>query len=265
VAPSVAPEPTPSAAAQVASGPPAAAAVRQAPRRADGKRTVVLDAGHGGVDPGAIGATSTYEKDITLAMAREVRRQLEATGRYRVVMTRDSDVFVQLRDRVAKARSAQAELFVSIHADSIGSRDTRGASIYTLSETASDAEAAALAARENRADIIGGVDLSSERNREVVSILIDLAQRETMNLSAALAGILVEELGRDIQLIPNNPHRFAGFAVLKAPDVPSVLVELGYLSNRHDEKLLTRPHHRGKVAGAIVRAIDHYFARKVRT
>jgi N-acetylmuramoyl-L-alanine amidase len=145
----------------------------------------------------------------------------------------------------------------------MGSSHTHGASIYTLSETASDAEAAALAARENRADIIAGVDLSVE-NKDVASILIDLAQRETMNRSAAFAGTLVNELGRDIQLLPSKPHRFAGFAVLKAPDIPSVLLELGYLSNRQEETLLGRANHRAKIAAAIVRAIDEHFARKDR-
>jgi N-acetylmuramoyl-L-alanine amidase len=244
--------------------PPAATVLppsaKPAPRRADAKKVIVVDAGHGGVDPGTLGNSGTHEKDITLAVAREVRRQLEATGRYRVVMTRDDDVFVQLRDRVAKARAVNADLFISIHADSIGSSQTRGASIYTLSETASDAEAAALAARENRADIIAGVDLSAE-NKDVASILIDLAQRETLNRSASLAHALVAELGRETQLLPSRPHRFAGFAVLKAPDVPSALIELGYLSNRHEEQLLNRPQHRTKVATAIVRAIDHHFGR----
>jgi N-acetylmuramoyl-L-alanine amidase len=243
---------------------PAAGAAKPGPRRTESKKIIVLDPGHGGVDPGAIGGGGTYEKDLTLATAREIRRQLEATGRYRVVMTRDDDIFVQLRDRVARARAVNADMFLSIHADSMGSAQIRGASIYTLSETASDAEAAALAARENRADIIAGVDLSVE-NKDVASILIDLAQRETLNRSAAFAGALVNELGRDIQLLPTKPHRFAGFAVLKAPDIPSVLLELGYLSNRQDEVLLGRPQHRSKIATAIVRAIDEHFARKDRS
>lgn len=244
--------------------PPPAVAPRPAPRKGDSKKIIVLDPGHGGVDPGTIGTSGFQEKEITLAMAREIRRQLEATGRYRVIMTRDDDVFIRLRDRIGVARTAQADLFVSIHADAHASNQTRGASIYTLSETASDAEAAALAARENRADIIAGVDLSAE-NKEVVSILIDLAQRETMNRSASFAALLVDHLGRDVALLPNNPHRFAGFAVLKAPDIPSALIELGYLSNRHDETMLTRPQHRTKAAAAIVRAIDEYFTRKVRS
>lgn len=264
------PPPTPPAAvapprpAMTSASVPAAGAAKPGPRRPEAKKIIVLDPGHGGVDPGAVGAGGTHEKDLTLAMAREIRRQLEATGRYRVVMTRDDDIFIQLRERVAKARAVNADMFLSIHADSIGSAQTRGASIYTLSETASDAEAGALAARENRADIIAGVDLSVE-NKDVASILIDLAQRETMNRSAAFAATLVGELGREIQLLPTKPHRFAGFAVLKAPDIPSVLLELGYLSNRQEEVLLGRPHHRSKIATAIVRAIDDHFARKDRS
>ena len=245
----------PPPAATPAAPPPAP----RAPARA-ARRVVALDPGHGGVDPCAIGASGSYEKDVTLAMAREIKRQLETIGRYKVVMTRDDDVFVRLRDRIAKARAAEAELFVSIHADAMRNREQRGASIYTLSETASDDEAAALAARENRADIIAGVDLSHE-NKTVMNILIDLAQRETMNHSAGFAHILVEELGREIQLVPVKPHRFAGFAVLRAPDVPSVLVELGYLSNKADEQLLTRPHYRTKVAAALAKSIERYFAR----
>jgi N-acetylmuramoyl-L-alanine amidase len=250
--------------ARVTMAPPPPPTTRPAPRRPEPKRVVVLDPGHGGVDPGAVGASGTFEKEVTLAVAREIRRQLETSGRYKVVMTRDDDVFVRLRDRIARARAAGAELFVSIHADSMRNRETRGASIYTLSEHASDDEAAALAARENRADIIAGIDLSHE-NKDVASILIDLAQRESMNHSASFAGLLVEEMDRDIQLVSVKPHRFAGFAVLKAPDVPSVLVELGYLSNRNDEQQLTRPHYRTKVSGSIVRAIDRFFQKRPAT
>lgn len=222
------------------------------------KPVVVIDAGHGGVDPGAIGVTGATEKEITLAMARELKRQLEETGRYKAVLTRDSDIFIRLRDRVAIAREAGADLFISLHADSHGSRDLRGASVYTLSETASDAEAAALATKENKADLIAGIDLSSE-NEIVTNILIDLAQRETKNLSAHFAAMLVNELERETRLL-RNTHRFAGFAVLKAPDVPSVLVELGYLSNPKDEAQLRSVAHRAKLAGSLVRAIDRYFS-----
>ncbi len=233
---------------------------RPAPlQRPPGRRIVVLDPGHGGQDPGAIGINGTYEKTITLAVAREAKRQLESTGRYRVHLTRDRDEFLRLRERVQRARIVKAELFISIHADSIGSSDTRGASVYTLSDTSSDAEAAALAARENRADIIAGVDLTQE-SREVANILIDLAQRETMNRSASFAQVLVRELGREIRIIPVSPHRFAGFAVLKAPDVPAVLLELGYLSNRQDEALLKQGEHRRRVGLALQRAVDSFFA-----
>jgi N-acetylmuramoyl-L-alanine amidase len=246
---------------QVAAAPPAASvpARRGTTQRPPGKRVVVIDPGHGGQDPGAIGASGTYEKTVTLQVSRDLKRQLEATGRYRVHLTRDRDVFLRLRERVQKARDWKAELFISVHADSIGTSDLRGASIYTLSDTASDAEAAALAARENRADIIAGVDLSQE-SRDVANILIDLAQRETMNRSASFASVLVRELGREIRLQAVRPHRFAGFAVLKAPDVPAVLLELGYLSNLQDETLLKQPAHRRRVAVGVQRAVDAFFA-----
>ncbi|WP_162913339.1 N-acetylmuramoyl-L-alanine amidase [Rhodospirillaceae bacterium SYSU D60014] len=222
------------------------------------KPVIVIDAGHGGVDPGAIGTRGTTEKSITLAMAKELRRQLEETGRYKVVLTRDTDIFIRLRDRIAIARAAHGDLFVSLHADSHESSEPRGASVYTLSETASDAEAAALAAKENKADLIAGVDLSAENNI-VTNILIDLAQRETKNLSAHFAAMLIDELGRDVRLL-RNTHRFAGFAVLKAPDIASVLVETGYLSNPKDEALLRSADHRAKLCEALLRSIDSFFA-----
>ncbi len=244
--------------------PPAAATAPKraaGPRRAGAKRVVAVDPGHGGVDPGAIGRSGVHEKRVVLAQARVLRRTLEASGRYRVMLTRDRDVYVRLRGRIARARRAGAELFISLHADSIHKPRVRGASIYTLSERASDREAAALAARENKADVIAGVDLGVQ-NREVADILIDLAQRETKNESAIFAAHLVRELGKVTRMLRRRPHRFAGFAVLKAPDMPSVLVELGYLSNRADEKLLRSGKHRAKVAVAILRAIDAYFARQ---
>tara|TARA_B100001123_G_C15279125_1_gene1013333 strand:+ start:319 stop:1551 length:1233 start_codon:yes stop_codon:yes gene_type:complete len=218
---------------------------------------IVLDAGHGGVDPGAIGAMGTLEKDVTLAVALEIRKELLKSGRYRVSMTRKSDRFIKLRDRVAWARIEKADIFLSIHADSIGKTKVRGASAYTLSETASDAEALALAERENRSDIIVGIDLSEES--DVVSgILIDLAQRETMNLSANLANKLILSLGKATRLLEGS-HRHAGFAVLKAPDIPSVLLELGYLSNSHDEKILASSRLRAPIVHAIVSGIDSFF------
>ena len=218
---------------------------------------VALDPGHGGMDPGGIGASGTYEKHITLAIAREVAEELEKTGRYKPVLVRDRDIFVRLRDRIAIARDAGADLFVSFHADVIADKGIRGLSVYTLSEQASDREAAQLAEMSNKVDLIAGVDLSHE-TPEVTNILIDLAQRETMNESSRFAGEVVKQLARETQLL-NNTHRFAGFAVLKAPDVPSILVELGFLSNARDEAALKTAAYRSKLSAAVVRAIDEYF------
>lgn len=224
------------------------------------KIVIVVDPGHGGIDPGTIGPRGTWEKHIALSYARELRRKLRASGRYRVVLTRNRDVFLPLRRRIAIARAKGADLFLSLHADSIANPALRGAHVYTLSEEASDAEAAALAAKENKSDLIAGVDLSGQSD-DVTNILIDLAQRETMNQSAIFARMLIAELRRTTKVIRKS-HRFAGFAVLKAPDVPSVLVELGYLSNPTEERLLRQPKHRARVARAIVRGIDRYFARQ---
>ena len=226
------------------------------------RRTVAIDPGHGGVDPGTIGVSGIYEKQITLLVAREIRERLQATGRFRVVLTRDRDVFVRLRERIDIARDSGAELFISIHADAIKNRSTRGLSVYTLSEKASDKEAAALAEKENKADLIAGIDLTRE-TPEITDILIDLAQRESMNQSARFAAGLVTELRRETKVFKRlrNTHRYAGFTVLKAPDVPSVLLELGFLSNRQDEAVLRRKGYRRKLASAIVRAVDGYFSR----
>lgn len=230
------------------------------PRKPNELPMIAIDPGHGGVDPGARGVSGTWEKDLTLLQARELRRQLLQHGRYRVVMTRNSDVFVRLRERIAIAQRAGADIFISLHADSIANGSVRGGAVYTLSEQASDREAAALAAKENKADIIAGIDLN-DQSRTVAKILIDLRQRLTKNESVTFAKALVNQLDDSMRLLRNN-HRFAGFAVLKAPDIPSVLIELGYLSNRIDERLLRRSRHRTKVASAIVKAIDGYFARQ---
>jgi N-acetylmuramoyl-L-alanine amidase len=218
---------------------------------------VAIDAGHGGQDPGAISLNGVYEKQITLAMARTLREQLKTLHRYKIVLTRNDDRFIRLRDRIAIARAAGADLFISLHADTVQSSTVRGLSVYTLSERASDAEAAALAERENKVDLIGGIKLAGETS-EVTNILIDLIQRETMNDSVQVASMLVSELNKETLLLPRT-HRFAGFAVLKAPDVPSVLIELGYLSHPADEHLLLSPEHRRKLAQGIARAIDGYF------
>jgi len=235
-----------------------AAVAKPAARR----RTVVLDPGHGGIDPGAIGLSGVYEKDLALDAARLVAQQLEATKRYRVVLTRTSDEFVPLQDRVARARAADGDLFLSIHADALPDPGMRGASVFTLSEKASDAQAAALAARENKVDLIAGIDLSRHAP-EVSSILIDLARRQTNNQSIRLARRLVNDLGHDVAML-NNSHRSAGFAVLKAPDIPSALVEMGCLSNREEEHALRTPSYRQKVAAGIARSINDYFDSPVK-
>ncbi len=227
--------------------------------RSGNKWVIAIDPGHGGVDPGTLGRSGIREKRITLLLARAIKKRLQRSGRYRVVLTRDRDVFVSLRDRVAKARAAGAELFISIHTDAIKSRSVRGISVYTLSETASDKEAAALAEKENKADLIAGIDLTGE-TPEVTNILIDLAQRESMNQSARFAADLVKEL-RGVARILHNTHRFAGFAVLKAPDIPSVLLEAGFLSNKYDERNLKSGKYRARLAAALTRAVDRYFLR----
>lgn len=222
----------------------------------DRKTVIVLDPGHGGVDPGAIGVSGIYEKVITLAAARQLKTSLEETGRYKVVLTRDRDISLELRERREIAHRAEADLFISLHADSMKNRSVRGLSVYTLSEKASDKEAAALAEQENNADIIIGVDLSHE-SREVRHILVDLAQRESMNLATKLASKLIFQLQRDVKLL-RNTHRFAGFAVLKSPDIPSVLIEMGYLSNRDDEKALKQAEYRKKLMAAVARGLDDH-------
>ena len=240
--------------------PPPAAKPKPKAKSGDTRPLIAIDPGHGGVDPGARGRSGSWEKTLTLKQGLELRRQLLATKRYRVIMTRQNDVFVRLRERIAKAQWAGADLFISLHADSIANRRVRGGAVYTLSEKASDKEVAALARKENKADIIAGIDLN-EQSKTVAKILIDLRQRLTKNESATLAKGLVKELRGNMRLLRNN-HRFAGFAVLKAPDIPSVLIEMGYLSNRDDERLLRDPRHRRKIAKSIVRSINGYFARQ---
>ena len=221
------------------------------------KKIIVLDPGHGGQDPGAIGCSGVYEKNITLAMAKELKKILDKDGRYKVYLTRNRDVFIPLRERVRIARKYKADLFLSIHADSALNKNATGLSVYTLSETASDKEAAALAERENKADVIAGMNFA-EHSKEVSDVLINLAQRETMNRSSEFANFMVKEMRKSVKLL-DNTHRFAGFAVLKAPDVPAVLLEMGYLSNRKEEKLLRQSDYRKKLAKSTSVAIDKYF------
>jgi len=220
---------------------------------------VVLDAGHGGRDPGAIGKRGTQEKRITLAATLQLKRRLEKGKRCRVVLTRSRDVFVPLGARIDLARRQQAALFLSLHADS--APGARGASVYTLSERASDALAAALANRENRADAVGGLRLPSVPP-EVQRILISLMRQETRAGSEKLARLTVAALKGEVRLLPNT-HRRAGFVVLKAPDVPAALVEMGFLSHPLDEAALRRPAYQAKVAAALAEAVHDFLGARM--
>ena len=228
----------------------------------EGRPLVVIDAGHGGFDPGAVSpASGLREKDVTLRIAQAIRDELVASGRVRVALTRDDDRYLVLRERFGIARRLRADLFISIHCDSTGTENASGASVYTLSEVASDKEAARLAARENKADVIQGVNLG-EAGSDVSSILIDLTQRETMNASATFARLL----GREAKpLIPVKPvfHRMASLMVLKAPDMPSILFETGYISNPADAGFLDSEEGRERIAGAVRRAVEANFARRM--
>ncbi|MEI2385730.1 N-acetylmuramoyl-L-alanine amidase [Breoghania sp. JC706] len=218
---------------------------------------IVLDPGHGGIDTGAVGVDGINEKVVVLEFARLLKEKLEAEGTYEVLMTRDDDRFIPLGKRVEFAREHGASLFISVHADSAPQNYVRGATVYTLSERASDAIAAALAKRENSSDILAGADLEDEPD-DVADILIDLARRETKSFSIFFARTLVSEFESAVKLI-KNPWRSAGFRVLKAYDIPSVLVELGYLSNKHDESLLVSHEWRERAATAMVASIDRFF------
>lgn len=224
------------------------------------KPLIIIDPGHGGDDPGAIGPRRSQEKDIVLTFAKALEQSLLATGKYRVLLTRDSDHFIMLRERVKIARQAKGSLFISLHADSAPNDEARGLSVYTLSEKASDAETEALAARENKVDILGDMDLSHERE-DVADILISLASRQTRNQSALLADLLTSSLSKQVRLLP-NPHRFAGFAVLKAPDIPSVLIETGFISHPAEEKLLKTHEYRTKLITGIVNGVNEYSKRQ---
>jgi N-acetylmuramoyl-L-alanine amidase len=222
------------------------------------RRVIVVDAGHGGIDPGTHGASGLQEKVVVLAVAKKLRDTLESTGRYAVHLTRETDSFIPLRGRVDIARAANADLFLSLHIDSHDRQDIRGASVYTLSEDASDREAERLAEKENMSDVIAGIDLASEDN-PVASILIDLAQRDTMNRSVRFAETVLMNLSQSTYVRPTTPRRSAGFAVLKAPDVPAVLIELGYLTNQSDESEMATEAWRSQVAASITSAIDGHF------
>lgn len=252
-------DPAPTAVAAI---PAAAATPKPAPSRADPRPVVVIDPGHGGVDNGTQ-SSGEAEKNLVLAFGLALRDRLEKSGKYRVVMTRTDDTFIPLNDRVKIARNESAALFVSIHADALPRHegDAQGATIYTLSDRASDAEAERLAEAENRADAIGGVNLTEEPT-EVADILIDLAQRETRTFSNRFARQLMSEMKRTVRM-HKHPLKSAGFRVLKAPDVPSVLVELGYVSNKGDLEHLVSESWRSKTVGSMAQAIDAFLARRL--
>jgi N-acetylmuramoyl-L-alanine amidase len=222
---------------------------------------VVIDPGHGGIDSGALGDGGAVEKDITLKFGLELERQLKQGAKLQPIVTRNSDVFVSLRDRVAVARRHHAALFVSVHADTVRQDYVRGATVYTLSDDASDALAAALAERENRSDILAGLALEDQPD-DVADILFDLARRETRNLSVRFAKTLVDDMRGDVAL-NGNPWRRASFVVLKAPEVPSVLLEIGFLSNKEDVKLFKSDKWPESEARTVARAIETFLGGAV--
>ena len=232
-----------------------------APVVAKPKFTIAIDPGHGGIDPGASSVDHVREKDVVLAFGLALKAALDRTDHYNVVMTRDGDKFIGLEDRVKVARDAKADLLIAVHADTVGPllhSDVRGTTIYTVSDKASDAEAEALAQKENRADIISGMDLGKQK-AEVASVLINLAQRESKSQALMFAKQAVKDI-RPVTELTGKPMRSAAFVVLKSPDVPSVLVELGYLSNKADVGMLTSRKWRDEMALAMTKAIDQHFA-----
>ncbi len=245
-----------------ASADPAPAQARAASAEpVDSRPLIVIDAGHGGTDPGAIATTGVFEKDIVFGFAQDLAGKLGAGGRYRVQMTRDRDVFVPLNERVRIAREAKADLFISIHADSISSApQVRGATIYTGSEKATDAESAKLAERENRADAAAGAE-AAEAPPDIADILQELTLRETRGFSSTFARSLMGQLAPVMEM-STKPHREARFVVLRSPDVPSVLVELGYLSSKRDLEMLQNPDWRAGVTGSMAKAVDQFFATR---
>lgn len=226
------------------------------------KPVIVIDAGHGGRDPGAIGRRlRTKEKVITLSYAKLLYSSLKRSGKYKVYMTRNNDKYVSLRARVEKARKVRADLFISIHANSSRSRKPKGFSVYTLSEKASDKEAEKLARKENKSEAIKGMSFKNV-NKDIYKTLIDLSQRSSMNFSSKFANLAINKVERQGVHMIHNTHRFAGFLVLTAPDMVSVLIELGYLSNRSEEKQLNAINHKRKIVRGIKKAIDEYFKFK---
>jgi N-acetylmuramoyl-L-alanine amidase len=226
-----------------------------------GKPLVVLDPGHGGIDSGTRGSDGTMEKDVVLAFAKVLGDKLTATNRYRVAYTRTDDTYVSLGGRVKMARDDHAALFLSVHVNSFPGSMVRGTIVYTVSDAASDKMAAALANSENQSDALAGVDVKAEDSDQVKDILLDLTQRETRNFGVAFAQALVRHIGKSTAMF-KIPHQQASFKVLEAPDVPSALIELGYISNPQDEKLLVSPTWQATVADSMVAAVDGYFQKE---
>ncbi len=255
-------KPAPSPASSPRPEEPSAALVE--PRQAAGKPIIMIDPGHGGIDPGAVGAGNVLEKNLVVEVARKVESALLATGRYDVVMTRTADVFISLDRRLSLSREKRADLFLSIHADSIeqAAQSVRGATVYTLSERASDAASKAMAEKENASDLLAGIDVGEgEETGEVRNILLDLMKRETANFSADFSRTLVSKLRKTVSL-SRDPQRSAAFKVLKQTHAPSVLIELGYVSNEEDARLMLSPDWQKKVAGSIATAVDTYFEKR---
>lgn len=237
---------------------PSAPAIKRSHKTGPKPKIVVLDAGHGGKDPGALGVRGTQEKRVVIKVAHYLQQQLQAGGHYRVVLTRTNDTFIPLRERVARAEEVRADLFLSIHADSHPDSSVRGASVYTLSEEGSDREAEALAARENAS---GLATLNLDRHSDAVAkMLVAMSQRGTVNSSRRFAETIVDTFGKKGVRLLRHSHREAGFAVLTSPDIPAALVELGFLSNRYDEKLLTVAQHQVALGRALRASVDAYFA-----
>lgn len=262
----LAPENRPDLRPAIADTPPATVPAVAVPdagqQKADGRPIVVIDPGHGGIDNGTQ-SSGESEKNLVLAFGLALRDRLEKAGKYRVVMTRNDDTFIPLNDRVKIARGLKAALFVSIHADALpkAEGDAQGATIYTLSDKASDAEAQRLADAENRADAIAGFNLAEEPT-DVADILIDLTQRETRTFSSRFARLLMGEMKSSVRM-HKHPLKSAGFRVLKAPDVPSVLVEIGYVSNKGDLEHLVSEGWRSKAVGSMAQAIDGFLAKRM--
>lgn len=266
--PTLVPENRPELRPAVADAPPATVPATASPdaaqQKTDGRPIVVIDPGHGGIDNGTQ-SSGESEKNLVLAFGLALRDRLEKAGKYRVVMTRDDDTFIPLNDRVKVARNLKAALFVSIHADALprAEGDAQGATIYTLSDKASDAEAQRLADAENRADAIAGFNLAEEPT-DVADILIDLTQRETRTFSSRFARLLMGEMKSTVRM-HKHPLKSAGFRVLKAPDVPSVLVEIGYVSNKGDLEHLVSEGWRSKAVGSMAQAIDGFLTKRMAT